>query len=159
MPGFPTRLIRFAPSILLPKHLFASIRRQQPPIRVAQTVIESAALSLDAVFERLGSRSTGLTTDEAATRLAEYGPNVVAGDARKSVQLLLWHAVRNPLVVLLTVLATISFATGDARAGTVMSLMIAMGVALRLIQEAKADNAAAKLKAMISVTATAFRDG
>jgi Mg2+-importing ATPase len=159
MPGFPTRLIRFAPSIILPKHLFASIRRQQPPIRVARTVIESAALSLDAVFERLGSRSTGLTTDEAAARLAEHGPNVVAGDARKSVLVLLWHAVRNPLVVLLTVLTTVSFATGDARAGVVMSLMIVMGVALRLVQEAKADNAAAKLKAMISVTATALRDG
>src|SRR5262249_22623711 len=38
-------------------------------------------------------------------------------------------------------------------------LMIAMGVGLKLIQEAKADAAAAKLKAMISVTATVMRDG
>ncbi len=40
-----------------------------------------------------------------------------------------------------------------------MSLMIALGVGLKLIQEAKADSAAAKLKAMISVTATVIRDG
>ena len=40
-----------------------------------------------------------------------------------------------------------------------MSLMIVLGVGLKLIQEAKADNAAAKLKAMISVTATVLRDG
>ena len=40
-----------------------------------------------------------------------------------------------------------------------MSLMIALGVGLKLIQEAKADSAAAKLKAMISVTATVLRDG
>ena len=40
-----------------------------------------------------------------------------------------------------------------------MSLMIVLGVGLRLIQEAKANNAAAKLKAMISVTATVIRDG
>ena len=37
--------------------------------------------------------------------------------------------------------------------------MIALGVGLKLIQEAKADSAAAKLKAMISVTATVIRDG
>ena len=65
----------------------------------------------------------------------------------------------NPLVILLAVLATISFATGDARAGIVMSLMIALGVGLKLIQEARADSAAAKLKAMISVTATVVREG
>jgi Mg2+-importing ATPase len=40
-----------------------------------------------------------------------------------------------------------------------MSLMIVLGVGLRLIQERRADTTAAKLKAMISVTATVFRDG
>ena len=72
---------------------------------------------------------------------------------------LLAHAVVNPLVILLAVLASISFATGDPRAGTVMSLMIVLGVGLKLIQEARADHAAAKLKAMIAVTATVLRDG
>ena len=37
--------------------------------------------------------------------------------------------------------------------------MIVLAVLLRLIQETKADNAAAKLKAMIKVTATVLRDG
>ena len=40
-----------------------------------------------------------------------------------------------------------------------MLVMVVLGVALRFIQEARADNAAAKLKAMISVTATVVRDG
>ncbi len=151
-------MVKLSPSVVLPKHLFAALRRQQPPMRVAPVVVESAALSPEAVFARLESRSTGLTGDEAASRLAEHGPNVVAGDARKSISLFLWHAVMNPLVLLLAVLATISFATGDVRAGSVMSLMIAIGVGLKLIQEAKADSAAARLKAMISVTATVLRD-
>ena len=43
--------------------------------------------------------------------------------------------------------------------GIVMSLMIVLGVGLRLIQERRADTTAAKLKAMISVTATVLRDG
>src|SRR5512138_3701730 len=40
-----------------------------------------------------------------------------------------------------------------------MLLMVILGLSLRFIQETKADNAAAKLKAMISVTATVVRNG
>jgi Mg2+-importing ATPase len=66
---------------------------------------------------------------------------------------------RNPLVILLATLSTISFATGDARAGIVMAMMVALSVGLRFWQEARADAAAARLKAMIHVTATVIRDG
>ncbi|MCE9527532.1 MAG: magnesium-translocating P-type ATPase [Planctomycetales bacterium] len=55
--------------------------------------------------------------------------------------------------------AVVSVVTGDIRAGSLMTVMIALGVGLKLFQEAKADNAAAKLKAMISVLATVLRDG
>ena len=67
--------------------------------------------------------------------------------------------IRNPLVILLSVLASISFATGDVRAGSVMAGMVALSVMLRFLQEARAGSAAAKLKAMIHVTATVVRDG
>ena len=40
-----------------------------------------------------------------------------------------------------------------------MMLMVALGMSLRFVQETRADNAAAKLKAMITVTATVVRDG
>ena len=66
---------------------------------------------------------------------------------------------RNPLVILLSVLSAISYLTGDARAGTVMVIMVMLSVGLRFWQEARADAAADKLKAMIHVTATVVRDG
>jgi Mg2+-importing ATPase len=147
------------PTAILPKNLFAGIRREKPQIRVSQLVVESAAMDAGGVYARLRTRPEGLTSEEAATRLAEHGPNVLAKDQRPGIGKLLWHAVINPLVILLAVLAAISFATGDDRAGIVMSLMIALGVGLKLIQEARADTAAARLKAMISVTATVVRDG
>jgi len=62
-------------------------------------------------------------------------------------------------VILLTALSAISFATGDARAGTVMACMVVLSATLRFVQEARADAAAAALKAMIHVTAAVFRDG
>jgi len=40
-----------------------------------------------------------------------------------------------------------------------MAAMVALSVTLRFLQEARADAAAAKLKAMIHVTATVLRDG
>ena len=110
------------------------------------------------VYQRFATRSEGLTTAEAQVRLAQHGPNVLTKDQRAGIGKLLWHAVLNPLVILLAVLASVFFATGDFRAGSMMSLMIVLGVGLKLIQEAKADSAAAKLRAMISVTATVIRD-
>jgi Mg2+-importing ATPase len=62
-------------------------------------------------------------------------------------------------VILLSVLAIISFGTGDDTAGSIMMLMVFLGLSLRFIQETKADHAAAKLKAMITVTATVVRNG
>mgnify|MGYP001221273592 CR=1 FL=1 len=134
-------------------------RRELSRIQVSPAVREAARLDSAGVFARFSSRPEGLTTEEAAARLTAHGPNVVAQDGRTGVFKLLWHAIVNPLVVLLAVLATISFLTEDVRAGIVMVAMIALGVGLKLIQEAKADRAAAKLKAMISVTATVVRNG
>jgi Mg2+-importing ATPase len=151
--------MRLIPRAVLPKHLFAAIRREKPPIRVAPIVVEAAALAPDAALARLATRASGLTEAEATERLAAHGPNVVAKDARASLAKLLGHAVLNPLVVLLALLAVVSFATDDVRAGVVMATMIVLSVGLKLLQEAKADVAAAKLKAMISVTATVLRDG
>ncbi len=128
-------------------------------IHVAPILVETAGLDVAEVYARLATRASGLTTAEATRRLAEHGANVLARDHRPGVGALLWHAAINPLVILLVVLATVSFATGDSRAAIVMLLMIALSVGLKLYQEAKAGGAAAKLKAMITVCATVRRDG
>jgi P-type Mg2+ transporter len=141
------------------KHLHASARPEAPAIRVSAIVVESAALDVGGVYARLRTRAAGLTAGEAAARLVEHGPNTLAKDQRPGLLKLLWGAVLNPLVILLAVLATISFATGDSRAGSMMVLMIALSVGLKLVQEAQANSAAAKLKAMISVNATVLREG
>ena len=117
-------------------------------------------LAVDDLYGRLGTRASGLTADEAAARLAEHGPNVVATDARKGILDLLAHAVVNPLVILLAVLTIVSFATGDARAGTVMSLDDRPERRpADSCRRARPTARRRKLKAMISVTATVVRDG
>ncbi|HLZ54312.1 MAG TPA: magnesium-translocating P-type ATPase, partial [Verrucomicrobiae bacterium] len=72
--------------------------------------------------------------------------------------------------ILLTILAIASFASyyhekpedrdvSEFYGGIVMLVMVVLGVSLRFVQETRAGNAAAKLKAMIKVTATVLRDG
>src|SRR6267142_2831105 len=127
--------------------------------RTTPLLTEASSRPSEQVFQMLGTAPAGLTEAEAAERLQKYGPNEVAYEKKHSWWHWLYTASRNPLVILLTVLAILSFATGDIRAGTVMLLMVVLGLSLRFVQETKADNAAAKLKAMISVTATVIRDG
>jgi P-type Mg2+ transporter len=128
-------------------------------IRVSPILAELARLETREVLATLKTSQNGLTQADAEERLVEHGPNVVAEEKQRGWLWRLFTATRNLLVILLLVLATISFATGDFRAGTVMMLMVILGVALRFVQESRADAAATKLKAMISVTATVMRDG
>ena len=127
--------------------------------RTSDLTREAARKESAEVLQMLGTSLSGLTEEEAAARLAQYGPNQIAHEKKQSWLQRLYVAARNPLVILLTVLAILSFATADFRAGTVMLLMVVLGLSLRFVQETRADTAAAKLKAMISVTATVFRGG
>ena len=115
------------------------------------------------ILQRLNTSPSGLSEAEASARLEKYGPNEVAQEKQHGWLRRLWIASRNPLVILLTILAIFTFATAadtsDYIGGSVMLVMVLLALSLRLIQETKADNAAAKLKAMIKVTATALRDG
>ena len=122
-------------------------------------LVDASATDGDAVLAKLGTSPGGLSADEAARRLIEYGPNVAAKDATYPLLRLLRKALVNPLVVLLVVLSASSFLTGDARAGVVILLMVAVGVAVRFVQEARADSAAASLRSMITVSATVLRGG
>jgi Mg2+-importing ATPase len=126
---------------------------------VSKSVDELATIGIEALFQRLGTTEAGLNEEEAESRLDQFGPNEVAAEERHTWVHRLFTASRNPLVILLTVLAAVSYGTGDLRAGTVMLLMVILGLSLRFVQESRADAAAAKLKAMISVTATAVRGG
>ena len=125
---------------------------------VSKQADELASISVEALFQRLGTTKAGLSEEEAERRLDQYGPNEVAEERARTWVHRLFTASRNPLVILLTVLATVSYATGDLRAGSVMLLMVILGLGLRFVQETRADTAAAKLKAMISITATVIRN-
>ena len=77
--------------------------------RAADLVRDAAICESAEILQRLNTSPTGLTEDEAAERLEKFGPNEVAQERRHEWLHRLWVAVRNPLVILLTVLAVASF--------------------------------------------------
>jgi Mg2+-importing ATPase len=148
----------------------ASSKRKAPNGRLSSRLGEAARMEAADALRLLETSADGLTEDAACERLEKFGPNEVSREQRHDWLVRFWHAVRNPLVILLSVLAVITFATAndpkDPQAtaanwagGWIMVVMVVLGVALRYIQESRADAAAAKLKAMINVTATVVREG
>ncbi len=59
----------------------------------------------------------GVKPYEAAQRLIEHGPNIILSEKHHGWLWRLLVVMRNPLVVLLSVLALISLSTGGPRAG------------------------------------------
>jgi len=122
------------PSVIPSKGAYAAIRHDKPPIHVWPAVVTATSLAISGdagVYAVLDIRAKGLTAREAALLLAAHGPSVLAKDHCPSLLKLLQRVVLNALVILLAVLATIFFATGDLRAGTMMVLMIALSVGLK----------------------------
>lgn len=122
-------------------------------------LLENAHAETETALRDLESRLDGLSQTEADSRLKQYGPNEIAREKHQSSLVRLLSNVKNPLVLLLTALGALSFLTGDLRATMVIFVMVVLGVVLRFVQEMRADNAAEKLKAMVSNTTTLVRDG
>src|SRR5579859_1684660 len=120
---------------------------------------DGVALPLDVLQARLRFLPGGLTTGEAELRLKNYGLNEIAREKPLSPLRRLWNHLKNPLVILLSILGTVSWLTADISTTIVIFLMVVLGVVLRYFQEMRADKAAEKLKAMVSTHATVVRDG
>lgn len=126
---------------------------------ISKKLFNIARLESGAVLSQLNTSITGLEQADVEARLEEYGANDVAKEKRQTLLMRLWDNVKNPLVILLLVLGLVSYLTGDIRAAVIIGLMVLLGVVLRFFQELRADNAAEKLQAMVSTTATVLRDG
>ena len=109
--------------------------------------------------DRLASGTTGLTSAEAARRLAEYGPNSVANGHRLAVVQKVLRRLCEPLVAILLVAGLVSGLTGDWPGFGIILGIVALSVTLDVVQEERAEAAAAALRDSVAVRATVLRDG
>src|ERR1035437_2186971 len=138
---------------------FKDLKTQTTSFRFSNVLSEISGLNVNDTLTKLETGLNGLNETSVEAKLEKHGFNEIVQEKHHGWLWRLMLAVKNPLVILLVALATIAFLTEDIRSGTVMILMVILGVTLRFIQESRADKAAEKLKAMINITATVIREG
>jgi Ca2+-transporting ATPase len=120
-----------------------------------------------AVADELGTDpSTGLSSAEAAARLAQVGPNRLEATAPVPAWRKLVAQFVDPLVFLLLAAVAISLvtwalegATGVPFEAVVISVILLANAVLGYVQEARAEQAVAALQRMAAATSTVVRDG
>jgi len=111
------------------------------------------------LYRQLGCSSNGLSAEQVTRSADEAGPNTVAAGGRQSMLMDLLHRCRNPLVIQLLIIATVSYFMGDLRAAVVVGGMLFLSVFLSYIQEARSSRAVEKLQKLVKTTATVLREG
>src|ERR1700757_992442 len=106
---------------------------------------------------KMGSAPEGMFADEAAARLKKLGPNLVARERKPTIPEEIWNRARNPLNALLLTLAAVSYFLGDVRAAIVIGAMVVLAITTAFIQEHRSNEAAARLRAMVHITASVRR--
>ena len=103
--------------------------------------------------------SLGLTTAEAARRLADYGPNDPSPKKQRShvVELLLQLA--NPLVAILLFASIVSVFVGELINAGIIVVIVSLSVTVNFVQTFRSQQAADRLRAAVAPTATVLRDG
>ncbi|HTP84805.1 MAG TPA: magnesium-translocating P-type ATPase [Alphaproteobacteria bacterium] len=111
----------------------------------------------ETTLENCRTSRNGLTEAEAQERLEHDGPNEVAREKPPAWYMQLLLTLRNPFTLILAGLAIISYLTEDIRAVIVLGSMIVLSVVMRFAQEYRSTQAAERLKAMVTTTATVMR--
>jgi Mg2+-importing ATPase len=113
---------------------------------------ECACLTHDQALAKLRSSPEGLLSREAIDRLLTYGPNTVAHEARKSAPRRLLEQFFTPLSILLLVLATVFYLSGEIKGAVVTPSWWCWRLAF-VFRGACSSKAAERLRAMVSTTA------
>ncbi|MFT3789635.1 MAG: magnesium-translocating P-type ATPase [Rudaea sp.] len=137
--------------------------KNEAAARIAAELTALAHLSPDDALNRLNPGGQPLNAEQVAERLEKYGPNVVAQEKKKPFLLEIGERfVTNPINILLTALALITWFTGeeasDRIGAAIMFAMVVMAVFVAYFQEARSGNAVEQLRKMVSNTATAKRE-
>ncbi|WP_198369354.1 magnesium-translocating P-type ATPase [Roseomonas rosulenta] len=117
------------------------------------------AVPQGAMLARLGSGPMGLAAAEADRRLTETGPNTVADRPRLEIAAKIGRRLVEPLVAILLVAALVSGLTGDWPGFAIIACIVGVSVGLDVVQEHRAELAAARLRDSVAVKASVRRDG
>ena len=110
--------------------------------------------------------SAGLTSDEAARRLAAEGPNEIASQKPRNVFEIVWDVVREPMLLLLVAAGTINLVISALRPAenrvgeaALLFAFVLVVIGITFYQERKTERALEALRDLSSPRALVVRDG
>jgi P-type Mg2+ transporter len=140
---------------------------QQPTIRepprhatsesTPLTLRSAATMDADAVLVALGSTSQGLSSEEAARRLQQVGPNALVSHGARPLKILL-NQFHNPLLILLISTAVVSAFVGETTDAIIILTIIAMSVGLGFVNEYRSARAVEEMHSQLRHRALTLRD-
>src|SRR6266567_3383535 len=102
---------------------------------------------------------TGLTSAEAAARLAADGPNELPTAKKRNLLQQTWDVVRQPMLLLLLTAGTVNFLLSEPLDGGILMFSVVVVIAISTYQEHKTENALAALRDLSSPRALVVREG
>ncbi|ENG3495079.1 magnesium-translocating P-type ATPase [Acinetobacter baumannii] len=139
------------------KELHQSSYAQEISKNLSKRLLNASRTQTNDLLKHFDTHLTGLTEEQAHTQQMTVGLNEVTHEKPLTWWQHLWYCYRNPFNILLSLLALIAFFTDDLTGSTIISVMVILSTLLRYWQEAKSNQAADALKAMVSNTATVLR--
>ena len=115
-------------------------------------------LEVPETFDLLASSEAGLASAEAAKRLAEIGPNVLAAEEKINIFSIIIHQFKSPLIYVLLVAAVVTFFLHEYIDMAVILAVVILNAIIGFIQEVKAEQGVRSLKKMVQAKARALRD-
>jgi Ca2+-transporting ATPase len=104
--------------------------------------------SIEDVYRELQSNADGLSTEEVAKRIQQYGANQLQEKKKKPVWLLFAMQFKDVMILILMVAAIISAVVGDVKDMIVILIIIVINAIVGFVQEYRAEKAIDALKKM-----------
>jgi Ca2+-transporting ATPase len=130
-----------------------------PRLESEEAPLPFYALPPERAFARVESSPEGLSSSEAARRLAKFGPNELRAALRVTPWEILFEQFKNVLIIILLIATLLSFFLGHGLEAIAIAVIVMFAVVLGFIQEYRAERAIEALREMAAPTATALRDG
>jgi P-type Mg2+ transporter len=121
-------------------------------------LVAAATLPGNDVLARLASQDSGLSTAEAARRLAVVGPNALRSHGALALTVFA-RQLENPLLLLLLAAALTSAFVGERTDALIILLISGLSIGLGFIQEYRSQQAVEALHSQLRYTSVALRDG
>ena len=100
----------------------------------------------------------GISSREAAQRLAADGPNELPTAKKRNIAQQAWDVVRQPMLLLLLGAGTVNFLLAEPLDGIILMFSVVVVLAISISQEHKTENALAALRDLSSPRALVVRD-